>query len=74
MKCYVLVISAVEVLPPARWIDHAGHLCESIDDFRVAHPRPAQIDSGSGSSDFAVHERVSVLFGCTLSTLSCDHS
>ena len=76
MRCYemLLVICAVEVFPPARWVNHAGHLCESINDFGVAHPRPAQINSGSGSSDFAVHKRVSVLFGVTLSALCRDHS
>ena len=70
----LLVIAAVEVCPPASWIDHATHLCKSIDNFWMAHPRPAQINSGSGPSDFAVHERVSVLLGITLSSLCRDHS
>lgn len=67
-------MGAVLVLLPSGWVDDTGHLSVGIDDLRVAHPCPTQIDSLTNSSHLAMHERVSGLLVCGLSRMRCYHS
>lgn len=62
------------VFLPSRWVDYAGHLGVGVDNLRVAHPCPTQIDSLTNSSHLAMHERVSGLLVCGLSRMRCYHS
>jgi len=62
------------VLLPSRWVDDTRHFSVGVDDLRVAHPSPTQVDPGSDSSNLAMHERIPVLLSCTLSIVCRDHS